>query len=102
MSEEDSKIELASTLPPCGATTEQKCDITRRAFITAVGAVTGGIALNLSVIDTDIDAAEKRHGDVVVPLELTINGRQHRLSVDPRVTLLDLLREDLGLTGTKK
>jgi len=33
---------------------------------------------------------------------LAVNGRQHRLSVDPRVTLLDALRERLGLTGSKK
>ena len=33
---------------------------------------------------------------------LTVNGRQHRLSLDPRVTLLDALRERLGLTGSKK
>jgi len=31
----------------------------------------------------------------------TINGRSHRLSVSPKRTLLDLLRDDLGLTGTK-
>jgi xanthine dehydrogenase YagT iron-sulfur-binding subunit len=35
-------------------------------------------------------------------IELRINGRRHRLSVDPRVTLLDALREHLGLTGSKK
>jgi xanthine dehydrogenase YagT iron-sulfur-binding subunit len=35
-------------------------------------------------------------------LELTINGRPHRLLVDPRMSLLDLLRERLDLTGTKK
>jgi xanthine dehydrogenase YagT iron-sulfur-binding subunit len=33
---------------------------------------------------------------------LTINGERHVLSLDPRVTLLDALREHLGLTGTKK
>ncbi len=33
---------------------------------------------------------------------LTVNGREHRLSLDPRVTLLDALREAMGLTGTKK
>jgi xanthine dehydrogenase YagT iron-sulfur-binding subunit len=33
---------------------------------------------------------------------LRINGREHRLDLDPRVTLLDALRETLGLTGTKK
>jgi xanthine dehydrogenase YagT iron-sulfur-binding subunit len=34
--------------------------------------------------------------------DLTVNGRPHRLSVDVRTTLLDTLREHLGLTGTKK
>jgi xanthine dehydrogenase YagT iron-sulfur-binding subunit len=37
-----------------------------------------------------------------VAVELTINGQAHRLSVDPRTSLLDLLREHLALTGTKK
>ena len=35
-------------------------------------------------------------------MSLTINGRLHTLSLDPRTTLLDLLREHLDLTGTKK
>ena len=37
-----------------------------------------------------------------LPLTLTINGAEHRLAVEPRTTLLDLLRETLHLTGTKK
>ncbi|TMI61769.1 MAG: 2Fe-2S iron-sulfur cluster binding domain-containing protein [Bacteroidetes bacterium] len=37
-----------------------------------------------------------------IPLQLEINGVAQNLSVEPRVTLLDLLREQLGLTGTKK
>ena len=37
-----------------------------------------------------------------VSVEMTINGRPQQFSLDPRVTLLDLLREHLGLTGTKK
>jgi len=37
-----------------------------------------------------------------VPTVLTINGKRYRFELDPRVTLLDLLREDLELTGTKK
>ena len=40
-------------------------------------------------------------GDGGYPLRVTVNGREHRLSVDPRTTLADLLRERLGLTGTK-
>lgn len=37
-----------------------------------------------------------------IPLQLEINGQPYSLTVEPRVTLLDLLREQLGLTGTKK
>ncbi|MEU6125367.1 2Fe-2S iron-sulfur cluster-binding protein [Streptomyces sp. NPDC047123] len=35
-------------------------------------------------------------------LSLTVNGTDHRLTVDHRTTLLDVLREALGLTGAKK
>jgi xanthine dehydrogenase YagT iron-sulfur-binding subunit len=40
--------------------------------------------------------------DVTIPVDLTINGRNYTLSLDPRTTLLDALREHLHLTGTKK
>ncbi|GAA5484056.1 aldehyde oxidoreductase iron-sulfur-binding subunit PaoA [Haloferula sargassicola] len=36
------------------------------------------------------------------PLALTVNGEAYHLSLEPRVTLLDALREVVGLTGTKK
>jgi xanthine dehydrogenase YagT iron-sulfur-binding subunit len=36
------------------------------------------------------------------PLTLNINGADHRLTLEPRVTLLDALRETLDMTGTKK
>jgi xanthine dehydrogenase YagT iron-sulfur-binding subunit len=35
-------------------------------------------------------------------LKLEVNGETHELTVEPRVTLLDALREHLGLTGSKK
>jgi xanthine dehydrogenase YagT iron-sulfur-binding subunit len=35
-------------------------------------------------------------------VNLIVNGRAHRLAIDARATLLDTLREDLGLTGSKK
>ncbi|MGA9014360.1 MAG: (2Fe-2S)-binding protein [Acetobacteraceae bacterium] len=37
-----------------------------------------------------------------VAVQLTVNGTQHALSLDPRSSLLDVLREHLDLTGTKK
>src|SRR5262245_35292933 len=35
-------------------------------------------------------------------LKLEVNGKTHEISVEPRVTLLDALREHMGLTGSKK
>ena len=37
-----------------------------------------------------------------VPMRLRINGQEHRLALDVRTSLLDALREHVGLTGTKK
>jgi xanthine dehydrogenase YagT iron-sulfur-binding subunit len=37
-----------------------------------------------------------------VPINLTVNNQSRMIMVEPRRTLLDALREDLGLTGTKK
>lgn len=37
-----------------------------------------------------------------IPVSMEINGKKVQVSVEPRVTLLDLLREQLQLTGTKK
>ena len=35
-----------------------------------------------------------------IPVALTVNGREHRLEVEPRTLLVTLIRERLGLTGT--
>ena len=42
------------------------------------------------------------HDDTRVHVSLTVNGRVHAIAVEPRTTLLDALREELALTGTKK
>ncbi len=39
---------------------------------------------------------------VKMPVTMTVNGETHSLDVSPNRTLVDVLREDLGLTGTKK
>ena len=46
--------------------------------------------------------ASTRNAGQTIPLSLQINGKQHNLQVEPFVTLLDLLRERLQLTGAKK
>ena len=40
--------------------------------------------------------------DARMPVSMTVNDRVRTVSVEPRTTLLDVLREELGLTGTKK
>ena len=37
-----------------------------------------------------------------IPVRLRVNGSDHRLELEPRTSLLDALREHLGLTGSKK
>ncbi len=44
----------------------------------------------------------KRRGPEKTLIKLRINDELHEISVEPRRTLLDALRKDLGLTGTKK
>ena len=42
------------------------------------------------------------YGPGKVPVELTINGQKHSLQLEPRVTLLDALRDQLEITGAKR
>lgn len=51
---------------------------------------------------TVAETAEVSGGAGVVPVSLKINGNTHQMQIEPRVTLLDALRENLGLFGTKK
>ena len=51
---------------------------------------------------TGTDAAASVAAPVINKVTLTVNGKQHTLDVDTRTTLLDVLRENLHLTGTKK
>ena len=66
----------------------------RRTFLKTVGA--GGVAVGVlspSVADAQ---ATNAVGPGAVPIQLTINGRAHKLEVEPRVTLLDALRDAAG------
>src|SRR5436309_10732153 len=69
-------------------------DLTRREF---VGVTVGAAALGSSVAE-----AAPPTGAEGAACSLTINGQRLDLYLEPRVTLLDLLRERLQLTGSKK
>jgi len=49
-----------------------------------------------------IEAQRAQPAQSEVACALTVNGVRHDLRIDPRTTLLDLLREQMHLTGTKK
>ena len=53
-------------------------------------------------MNTELAAPPAVRGPGAATLVLTINGRVRELPVEPRVSLLDALREHLGLTGSKK
>jgi xanthine dehydrogenase YagT iron-sulfur-binding subunit len=46
--------------------------------------------------------AQARHDVHRCDVVLSVNGEEHRLAIDTRATVLDVLRETLGLTGAKK
>jgi xanthine dehydrogenase YagT iron-sulfur-binding subunit len=69
----------------------------RRVFIQTVGGAVLVIACGPALAQTTAEDAVQG-----VRVRLTINGRPYALDLDPRTTLLDALREDLGLTGSKK
>jgi xanthine dehydrogenase YagT iron-sulfur-binding subunit len=73
-------------------------DITRRDFVRTAGVVNGAVALGFPLSMYSEQPAEP----FLAPLNLEVNGSAQSVSVDTRLSLLDLLRENLGLTGTKK
>ena len=74
--------------------------LSRREFIGS--AVAAGGAAALAQTTAWADQAASQAGPTGVVVGLHINGSTHQLTLDPRVTLLDALRENLHLTGTKK
>lgn len=76
--------------------------LTRRDFLKGAGAaVSGGLIVGEEVAGASPPAAGVV-GPGAVPITLKINGRVHKLNLEPRVTLLDTLRDHLDLTGAKK
>ena len=74
----------------------------RRSFL-GVGIGGGAVASLPSGLEAAQAAAGGRAlGPGPVPISLRINGKVHNLNIEPRVTLLDALRNHLDLTGAKK
>jgi xanthine dehydrogenase YagT iron-sulfur-binding subunit len=85
--------------------------LTRRAFIKGAGAAAAvagliGVRPNVSAADTDSsdsppEGVAERLGPGAENIDLKINGAIRKLAVEPRLTLLEALRDRLGLYGAK-
>jgi xanthine dehydrogenase YagT iron-sulfur-binding subunit len=76
----------------------------RRDFIKKSGLLTALALSPPSLIIASENKWDEKIAEYLetVPLTIEVNGKKHNLNVEPRTTLLDLLREQLQLTGTKK
>jgi xanthine dehydrogenase YagT iron-sulfur-binding subunit len=85
-------------------------DQSRRKFLKTSGTTAAAGVISAYLPAHASDAVEPTHGsetvspvvEGAVPVTLRINGKDHKLQLDPRTTLLDCIRETVVLTGTKK
>lgn len=75
--------------------------LSRRLFFGRAAVASAATVLASQVAEAAAATTESA-GQNVVTVTVTVNGERRTLSIDPRVTLLDALRERLNLTGTKK
>jgi xanthine dehydrogenase YagT iron-sulfur-binding subunit len=78
-------------------------EVSRRRFIGA-SAAAGGLATAGGMARTAVaqSGSPPVRTPEMIDVTLEVNGQRHALSVEPRTTLLDALREELRLIGTKK
>src|SRR5262245_14699357 len=82
--------------------------LSRRDFLRGSGAAAAATALTTTALPTVAEAAEVGGGNVPsfgpgpVKLQLNVNGKNMTTNIEPRVTLLDALRNYLDVTGCKR
>ncbi len=86
-----------------GAEASRLANAARRRFLLGTGALTGSLAAPaIGAVSPDGTRGQLRDIPPTARVRFSVNGLDHDLDLDPRVTLLDALRERLGLAGTKK
>lgn len=86
-----------------GQSDNSKAGVSRRGFIRGIGV--GGSAVGSGILEAVAEGAPASSGVAgpgAVPITLQVNGKPVKLSLEPRVTLLDALRDHLNMTGTKR
>lgn len=83
--------------------THSSTEISRRDFVQVSAVLAGSVVLGITTLGQQPEILEPDFAEpAYAGLSLTINGQKHELRVDSRTSLLDLLRESIGLYGTKK
>jgi xanthine dehydrogenase YagT iron-sulfur-binding subunit len=77
-------------------------EVTRRGVLESGTAAATLLFTGLPQAALAAGASDAEPSPAPVTVELQVNGHTHRLSLDPRTSLLDTLREHLALTGSKK
>jgi xanthine dehydrogenase YagT iron-sulfur-binding subunit len=75
--------------------------LSRRSFIKSWGAGTVAFAVGGGTARGETEPEKTLTADALVPVGLDVNGRRHQVLVEPRWTLLYVLREKLGLSASK-
>ncbi|MGA3026273.1 MAG: (2Fe-2S)-binding protein [Bryobacteraceae bacterium] len=88
---------------PPSTSQSKRSGFSRRGFLTSVGVTSG--ALTTGILTTEAPAraaAPNVAGPGPVPFTLTINGKPYKVSLEPRTTLCDALRNHLEFTAAKR
>jgi xanthine dehydrogenase YagT iron-sulfur-binding subunit len=91
--------------PGSVADRDQAPGVSRRDFLSRTAVVSAGVAVGAPATLTAACTAVEDTGPTgehLIDVTLNVNDRVEQLRIDPRVTLLDALRDRMQLTGTKK
>jgi len=85
-----------------GETKQEGGGVSRREFLKISGISAAAVPLVGTRVVQAAGAPVKVHGPGKTPFELMVNGEKYQLQLEPRVTLLDALRDHLEITGAKR
>src|SRR5581483_6079463 len=82
---------------------EEHAGVSRRDFLKISGIAAAAVPLVVEP-PTVLAAGDQVpvYGPGKVPMDLTVNGKKYNVQLEPRVTLLDALRDNLDITGAKR
>jgi xanthine dehydrogenase YagT iron-sulfur-binding subunit len=84
-------------------TEKPESELSRRSFVKAATALGAGVAVGMPKLSAaQIEHEVRASTAQIIQVKLHINGEEKVLTLDTRTSLLDALREHLGMTGSKK